>query len=101
MVTDELPMEVAIMSREEERAERDAREGEDGIVVDVPAVVDEDGNVEPVVSKVTPEEADEIAEEENEEVQEARAWYTLWWVWLIIIVVFGFGFWGVGNYFWW
>ena len=71
------------------------------VVVDVPAVVDEDGDVEPVVSKVTPEEAAEIQEDEEEEVEDEQAWYTIWWVWLIIILVFGFGFWGFGTFFWW
>ena len=74
---------------------------DDGVLVDVPAIVDEEGDVEPVVSKVSPDEAEQIAEEEDDEVEEAQAWYTIWWVWLIIIVVFGFGFWGVGNVFWW
>ena len=87
------------MADEEKRNE--GVDTDDGVMVDVPAVVDEDGNVEPVVSKVSPDEAEEIAEEENEEIQEERAWYTFWWVWLIFILLFGFGFWGFGTLFWW
>ena len=85
----------------EEKKREDDQTNDEGVMVDVPAVIDDDGNVEPVVSKVTPTEADEIADEEEEEVEEARAWYTFWWVWLLIIVVFGFGFWGFGTWFWW
>ena len=89
------------MSKEDRKRVEDDTIDDGGVVVDVPAVVDEDGDVEPVVSKVSPEEADEIAAEEDEEVEEERAWYTIWWVWLIIILIFGFGFWGVGYWFWW
>ena len=85
----------------EDKTRREGADDDGDVMVDVPAVIDDDGNVEPVVSKVSPEEADEIADEEDEEVEEARAWYTFWWVWLLIIVVFGFGFWGFGTFFWW
>ena len=73
----------------------------DEVEVEVPAVVDDEGDVEPITVKTTPEQAEQIQEAAEEEVEEARSWYTIWWIWLIIIIIFGFGFWGFGTFFWW